>query len=283
VTGSGPHPDPTTQRVRIDLAYDGSPFRGFARQPDQRTVQGALEGALSRLANQPVVTTVAGRTDAGVHALGQVVHVDVDPGVPAARRLLARLDSDPESVRSRLDTMVGDAITIWRVRSVPDAFDARFSAVERRYRYVLVDTATMDPRRRTTVWHVGTPLRLRPMQRAARHLLGEHDFASFCRANGRHTRRRIDAISVSRPAAGEIHVRLRGPAFCHQQVRSITGCLVAVGAGDHEPGWVAEVLAARDRAAAARVAPPQGLTLEVVSYGRRWPAGPPPAARRPEP
>jgi tRNA pseudouridine38-40 synthase len=268
------------QRVRIDLGYDGGPFHGFARQPGLPTVQGTLEASLSRMGDQPVTTTVAGRTDAGVHALGQVVHADLasDPG--AGGRLLAALAGSPESVRRRLDRMVGDAIAVWRVRAVPQTFDARFSAVERRYRYVVVDSRWMDPRRRLRVWHVGEPLRLGPMRQAARSLLGEHDFAAFCRrATGRHTVRRLDSLTVARPAPGEVHLTLRAPAFCHQQVRAITGCLVEVGRGAREPRWVGDVLAARDRAAAARVAPPQGLTLQAVSYGRRWPAAPPVAVR----
>jgi tRNA pseudouridine38-40 synthase len=258
------------QRVRIDLAYDGTPFYGFARQRERPTVQGTLEGALMRLSGQDLQVTCAGRTDRGVHALGQVVHADVDVTAPRGQRFAARLDADPVRERFRLDRLVGDAITIWWIGPVPQTFDARFSATERRYCYVLVDGPTIDPRRRTQVWHVGEPLALRAMQRGAKHLLGEHDFASFCRkAAGRHRRRRIDLITVARAAPGEIHVRLRGPAFCHQQVRSIVGCLVEIGRGRHDPAWMAEVLAAADRSVAARVAPPHGLTLEEVVYGRR--------------
>ena len=257
------------QRVRIDLAYDGTPFFGFARQRERPTVQGTLEGALTRLSGQDLHVTCAGRTDRGVHALGQVVHADIDLSQSRGQRFAARVESDPERERFRLDRLVGDAITIWRVGLVPATFDARFSATERRYRYVLVDGPTIDPRRRTQVWHLGEPLALRAMQRGAKQLLGEHDFASFCRkADGRHTRRRVDEITVSRAAPGEIHVRLRGPAFCHQQVRSIVGCLVEVGRGRHDPAWMAEVLEAADRSQAARVAPPHGLTLEQVVYGR---------------
>ncbi|MEX0868070.1 MAG: hypothetical protein WD011_00215, partial [Nitriliruptoraceae bacterium] len=117
--------------------------------------------------------------------------------------------------------------------------------------------------------------------RAARVLLGEHDFAAFCRrAQGRTTRRRLDEVALRRPAPGHLDVRLRGPAFCHQQVRAIVGCLVEVGRGVRDAAWLADVLAAGDRSRAARVAPPHGLTLEAVSYGRRWPAAPPPDVRR---
>lgn len=257
------------QRVRIDLAYDGTPFYGFARQRERPTVQGTLEGALTRLSGQDLQVTCAGRTDRGVHALGQVVHTDIDLSLPRGQQFATRVDTEPERERFRLDRLVGDAITIWQVGLVPQTFDARFSATERRYRYVIVDGPTIDPRRRTQVWHLGEPLALRAMQQGAKHLLGEHEFASFCRkAEGRHTRRRIDEITVARAAPGEIHVRLRGPAFCHQQVRSIVGCLVEVGRGRHEPAWMGEVLRAADRSIAARVAPPHGLTLEKVVYNR---------------
>jgi tRNA pseudouridine38-40 synthase len=261
---------PALQRVRIDLAYDGTPFYGFARQRERPTVQGALEGALRRLIGQDVVITCAGRTDRGVHAMGQVVHVDVDLGRDQGRRFVRRVDENPDRERFRLDRLVGDAVTIWRVAPADLTFDARFSATQRRYRYVLVDGPTIDPRRRTQVWHLGEPLALRAMQQGAKHLLGDHDFASFCRkAAGKHTRRRIDRITVARAAPGEIHVRLDGPAFCHQQVRSIVGCLVEIGHGRHDPTWMGEVLVAADRSVAARVAPPHGLTLEEVVYGRR--------------
>jgi tRNA pseudouridine38-40 synthase len=273
---SGPAGGVAVVRLRIDLAYDGAPYAGFARQPDQLTVQGALEGALERLLGQPVATTGAGRTDRGVHALAQVVHLDVVATPPRAATALR----DLPSLRSRLDHLVGPAITIWTVRPVPAHFDARFSARTRGYRYRLVDAPAADPVRRVDRWHVGEPLEVGAMRRGARLLLGEHDFASFCRrAPGRTTVRRLTEVTVSRPRAGRVDVRLEGTAFCHQQVRSIVGCLVEVGRGRQAPTWIGEVLAARDRAAAARVAPPQGLTLERVGYGPGVPAAPPPGAR----
>ncbi|WP_052664370.1 tRNA pseudouridine(38-40) synthase TruA [Nitriliruptor alkaliphilus] len=266
-------------RLRIDLAYDGSPFAGFARQPDQTTVQGTLEGALSRCLGQEVLTTCAGRTDRGVHAVAQVVHLDVDPSVAVAQRSLADLlggrPTSPE-LRRRVDGLVGPAITLWQVRRVPDDFDARFSATGRGYRYRLVDAETVAPLDRFDRWHVGVPLALPPMRAAARYLLGEHDFAAFCkRVPGRSSVRRLDQIAITRPAPGQVHVRLAGAAFCHNQVRSIVGCLVEVGRHRWEPDRVGEVLASRDRQLLARVAPPHGLTLERVTYGRRFPAAPP--------
>lgn len=259
-------------RIRIDLAYDGAPFFGFARQRDRQTVQGVLEGALSRATAQPIELVCAGRTDRGVHARAQVVHADLDPTPPPAARFLADLDV----ARFRLDRLVGEAITIWKVRRVGQDFDARFSATDRRYRYRLVDAPTIDPLRRHDRWHVGERLRIGLMRQGAAHLVGEHDFASFCRkAPGRTTARHVRAISVHRHRRGDIGIGVQGNAFCHQQVRAMVGCLVEVGRGRRPPEWVGDVLRARDRAVAARVAPAHGLTLEHVSYGRSWPSAPP--------
>lgn len=207
-----------------------------------------------------------------MHALAQVVHLDVDPSHLRAQRAL----DDLPRLRSRLDRSVGEAITVWAVRRVGATFDARFSATERGYRYRLVDAATVSPLDRHDRWVVGVPLDVPAMRAAAAALLGEHDFASLCRrAPGRTTVRRLDEVTLRRPAPGRIDVRLRGPAFCHQQVRSIVGCLVEVGRGRRPPAWIGAVLAARDRSVAARVAPAHGLTLERVSYGRGLPAAPP--------
>jgi tRNA pseudouridine38-40 synthase len=249
-----------TVRLRIDLAYDGWRFRGFARQPDQRTVQGVLEDALQRMSGAPVTTTGAGRTDAGVHASAQVVHCDV----PVDARLLG----DLQRTRAALDHLCGPDLTVWRVRRVPASFDARFSATQRRYRYRLCDAVAMDPLWRFDTWHVGPPqLDVAAMEGGATHLLGEHVFASFCRKReGDALVRRVDRLFVRRGAGGLVTVGVEGPAFCHQMVRSIVGCLVAVGAGRQAPDWVGEVLAAQDRQAAGAVAPPHGLTLVGVRY-----------------
>ena len=288
----------TVQRLRIDLGYDGSGFHGFARQVDVVTVQGTLEGALTRvcglvagpsvrgrsalpIVDERVATTCAGRTDAGVHALAQVVHVDVDATwSEAAARVVSQATDLPDAVRRRLDALVGPAITVWSVTPVDADFDARFSARERRYRYVLTDHDRVDPRGRQYRWDVGESLDVSAMHAAAQVLVGEHDFASLCRrADGGHTRRRIDEITVRRTTQadrrtgvvpGEVHVALRGPAFCHQQVRSLTGCLVEVGRGRRPAAWLGDVLRARDRRVAARVAPPGGLTLEAVAYPEPW-------------
>ena len=223
-------------------------------------MQGVLEAALSTLFGVPVTTTGAGRTDAGVHAAGQVAHCDV----PAA----SRYDGDLPRLRDALDHMCGPDVTIWRVRRIPATFDARFSAVQRRYRYRLCDAVAMDPGWRFRTWHVGPPaLDHQAMEAGGQHLLGEHVFASFCRKReGDALIRRIDRVAVRRGAGGLVVVGVDGAAFCHQMVRSVVGSLVEVGAGRRSPEWIADVLAAQDRAAAGAVAPPHGLTLTAVRY-----------------
>lgn len=248
-------------RVRIDLAYDGAQFHGFARQRDQHTVQGVLEAALERLTGVDGTRTVcAGRTDAGVHADRQTVHLDAPQG--------CRLLDDLDRARAALDAMCGRSITIWRVRRVASTFDARFSATRRSYRYRLCDHDAMAPLWRHDTWHVGGPaLDVDAMHTGGRALIGEHDFSSFCRRrDGQHLIRRIDVLDVRRRRAGLVVVDIAGPAFCHQMVRSVTGCLLAVGRGKRPPAWVADVLAARDRQDVGQVAPPHGLTLTGVRY-----------------
>jgi tRNA pseudouridine38-40 synthase len=263
-------------RLRVDLAYDGAPFAGYARQPDQVTVQGTLEQAAARILGQHVDTTCAGRTDRGVHALAQVVHFDVDPTVERTARLLPAL----EVLRDRLDRLVGPAITLWQVRVAPADFSARFSAQRRTYRYRVADVPALAPLARHDCWHLRDALAVAPMRAAARHLVGEHDFAAFCkRAPGRTTVRRVDRLTIRRDDDGLLQFRISGNAFCHNQVRSLVGSLVEVGRGRHEPDWLAEVLASGDRQRAGRVAPPQGLVLEAVGYGRRYPAAPPAGVR----
>jgi len=287
-----------TVRLRVDLAYDGRPFHGFARQPGLATVQGCVEDALAALLGQPVRSTGAGRTDRGVHADAQVLHLDVDPATAPTTRLLAH----PTRLRRALAAAVPDGIRVHAVRPAPAAFDARFSARSRAYRYRLRDG--VDPRGAVRgvardagdVWSVVGRLDVPAMRAAGRHLVGEHDFASFCRrAPGRSTVRRVDRLTLRRlpedavragrrVGPGRIDVRIEGPAFCHQQVRAIVGCLVVVGRGRRPADWVAQVLDARDRAAAAALAPPHGLTLETVRYGPGTAAAPPPGARgRPGP
>ena len=223
-------------------------------------MQDVLEASLTTLFGVPVTTTGAGRTDAGVHASGQVAHCDVPSG--------SRYHEDWVRAREALDHLCGPDVTIWRVRRVPSSFDARFSATQRRYRYRLCDAVAMDPGWRFRTWHVGPPgLDVAAMEAGGLHLVGEHVFASFCRKReGDALVRRIDRVAVRRGSGGLVVVGVDGAAFCHQMVRSVVGSLVEVGAGRRGPEWIAEALAAQDRAAAGAVAPPHGLTLTAVRY-----------------
>lgn len=251
-------------------------------------MQGVIEDALGAMTAQRLTSIVAGRTDRGVHASAQVIHVDVDweHARLAGRVVLAPLPAPAAlaALGAALDAATPGSIRIHEVRRVADTFHARFTATSRTYRYRLRDR--VDPRGPRgvdgdpdDVWGIVGSLDVPAMRAGGRHLIGEHDFATFCRrAPGRTTVRRIHALTVRRVAIdgeGRIDVRVHGTAFCHQQVRAIVGCLVEVGRSKRPPGWIAEVLTARDRSLAAPVAPPHGLTLERVTYGRGHPTAHP--------
>jgi tRNA pseudouridine38-40 synthase len=239
-------------RVRFDLAYEGTDFAGWARQPGQRTVQGVLEEALGQVLRlaQPPVLTVAGRTDAGVHARGQVAHADLD-SVPPHRWLNAVLPAD---------------VRVFGVASAPAGFDARFSALSRRYSYRVADTPVDPLRRRDTVaWP--RPLDIAALNEAAGRLLGEHDFAAFCkRREGATTIRRLLALSWARGADMVLEATVEADAFCHSMVRALVGALLAVGEGRRPATWPGQVLAAGVRDPAVTVVPAHGLCLERVNY-----------------
>jgi len=254
-------------RLRIDLAYDGAGFHGWARQDGLRTVQGDLEAAFDTvLRTSGTRLTVAGRTDTGVHARGQVAHVDLEPDTFAGA--LGR-DGDPAeaALRRRLNGVLGADVRVRAVSPAPDGFDARFGAVWRRYCYRIADDpAVVDPLSRGQVLAWPRPLELDRMNRAAALLVGEHDFASFCKKReGATTIRSLLDLSWDR-VGGVAEATVRADAFCHNMVRSLVGCLVAVGEGRREPEWAAEVLAAGQRDPAVTVVQPHGLTLEEVGY-----------------
>jgi tRNA pseudouridine38-40 synthase len=254
-------------RLRLDLAYDGAGFPGWARQPGLRTVQGDLEGALDTVLRvQGSSLTVAGRTDTGVHARGQVAHLDADPETVAAVAGRAEPDAYAALVR-RLNGVLGTDVRVRRVVAAPTGFDARFSTIWRRYCYRIVDDrAAVDPLARGHVLAWGRALDLDRMNDAAALLLGEHDFASFCRKReGATTIRSLLELSWAR-VDGIAEATVRADAFCHNMVRSLVGCLVAVGEGRQEPAWAAEVLARGRRDSAVTVVQPHGLTLEEVGY-----------------
>jgi len=243
-------------RLRLDVAYDGTSYSGWARQPSRPTLQGALEDALSRVTRAPVQLTVAGRTDAGVHATGQVCHVDVADQVDLAalvRGLNGMLDPD---------------VRVLAATAVPDTFDARFSALSRRYEYRVTDApfGAMPFRRHDTVIHP-RPLALVRLRAASRPLLGLQDFAAFCRRReGATTVRTLRRLTWRRDVDRVLVASLEADAFCHQMVRSMIGTLLMVGDGRRDVEWPAAVLSSGDRAAAGAVAPAHGLTLVEVRY-----------------
>ena len=257
-------------RLRLDIAYDGAAFSGWARQPGLRTVQGALESALATVFTrwgEPPLLTVAGRTDAGVHATGQVAHVDLSPSQWEA---LGTKRSPLESLVKRLNGIAapeGDVV-VTRASVAPDGFDARFSPLWRRYSYRIADAdAPRDPRRRGhTVWH---PTRLDPaaMERGALRLLGLHDFATFCKPReGATTIRTLQEFRWDREPDGVLVARLQADAFCHSMVRAMVGATIAVGEGRFGADRLEELRVAETRTSEFKVAPAKGLTLTEVGY-----------------
>lgn len=257
-------------RLRLDIAYDGAAFSGWARQPGLRTVQGALEAALATVFTrwgEPPLLTVAGRTDAGVHATGQVAHVDLTASQWEA---LGAKRSPLESLVKRLNGIAapeGDVV-VTRASVAPDGFDARFSPLWRRYSYRIADAdAPRDPRRRGhTVWH---PTRLDPaaMERGALRLLGLHDFATFCKPReGATTIRTLQEFRWDREPDGVLVARLQADAFCHSMVRAMVGATIAVGEGRFGADRLEELRVAETRTSEFKVAPAKGLTLTEVGY-----------------
>ncbi|HEX3908318.1 MAG TPA: tRNA pseudouridine(38-40) synthase TruA [Mycobacteriales bacterium] len=243
-------------RLRLDLAYDGTDFSGWAAQPGRRTVQSVLEDALTLVtrADDPLRLTVAGRTDAGVHATGQVAHVDVP------------LDTELDGLHRRLQGRLPDDIAIHDLSVAPPGFDARFAALGRRYHYRVTDGVPDPLRRRDTLtWR--RPLDMAAMAAAAAGLIGEHDFVAYCRPrDGATTVRTLRRLDVSRDVTDVIIVEAEADAFCHHQVRSMVGALLSVGEAGRSPGWPAEVLRGTVRDSSVQVAAAHGLTLVGVDY-----------------
>jgi len=254
-------------RLRIDLAYDGTEFHGWATQPGLRTVQETLEAALATALRVPVEVTCAGRTDTGVHARGQVVHLDVSEEVLSAS---AGRSSAPvvEVLTRRLAGLLPPDVRVRRIAPAHPDFDARFAALSRSYRFRIADNPeAADPLRRHEVLWWPRPLAVEPMAQAAPALLGEHDFIAFCkRREGATTIRRVLAAGVDRTVAGLVEVSLTADAFCHHMVRSIVGALVEVGEGRRTPDWFRDLLARTDRQSDVPVLPPRRLILDRVDY-----------------
>jgi tRNA pseudouridine38-40 synthase len=251
----------------LTVAYDGMPFHGFARQDGPVTVQGSLEEALRVALRRKVAVTGAGRTDAGVHALGQVVSFEGAPGDPEEASLLHSLNA-----------LCRPSIVVTDVRRAAAGFDARHSAVAREYRYRLVTGAVPPLFLAHTAWWLKGPLDLGTMREGAQALVGEHDFRSFCvseSAEGQRTVRDIALLEITpETEMGEhcVTVRVVGRSFLHSMVRIMIGTLVEVGRGRRSAAWVGDALQARSRAAAGPTAPSHGLTLWHVAYPEEfWP------------
>lgn len=247
--------------LKLTLAYDGTDFAGWQVQPGRRTVQGVLEDVLARITGEPVRTLASGRTDAGVHALGQVVGLRTD----------CRLDGP--TLQRALNAELPRDVAVLDVRDVPEGFHPIRDAVAKRYRYVIHDGPVRDVFRRAYAWHYPSRLDEHAMREAAPALLGRHDFSSFesSGAPRESSVRTIRDVLVERGRAGQsdfLRVEVEADGFLYNMVRAIVGTLVEVGRGAQKPEWVGKVLDAADRAAAGPTAPPEGLVLLWVEYGK---------------
>ncbi len=246
-------------RVRLTVAYDGTGFHGFSENRDVRTVGGELARALETVLRHPVNLIVAGRTDAGVHAWGNVVSFDAESP-----------DVDLVAVQRHLNSMLGPAIAIRSTEAAPPDFNARHDAVTRRYRYTVLNRPVPDPFLAATTWHVPEPLDLAVLRLACDPLIGEHDFSSFCRVPRRipdaSMVRRVDDARWHDLGDGLLRFDIDASSFCQQMVRAIVGTMVPMGAGKQRAGEMAGILRARNRSLANRVAPARGLCLWEVVY-----------------
>lgn len=257
--------DLPVQKIALGIEYDGSRYYGWQRQQEVRSVQEKLEKALSQVANEPIVVFCAGRTDAGVHGTGQVVHFETH----AVRK-------DAAWTLGVNANLPGDIAVRW-VKTVPDDFHARFSATARRYRYVIYNHRLRPAILGRGVTHYYHPLDVERMQRAAQSLLGENDFTSFraVQCQSRTPWRNVMHINVERFGAYVV-VDIKANAFVHHMVRNIVGSLMEVGAGHQPESWIAELLAAKDRTLAAATAKAEGLYLVSVDYPDRFDLPKPP-------
>jgi tRNA pseudouridine38-40 synthase len=248
-------------RVRLTVAYDGSGFSGFAVNPGVRTVAGTLADAITRILGHGVTLTGAGRTDRGVHALGQVVTFDADDD-----------HVDLAGLQRGLNKLCGPAIAVREAVAAPADFDARFSAIARRYRYTVLNRAAPDPFLAATSWHVEQPLSVYALTLGCDPLIGEHDFSAFCRrpkpSDGTDVSlvRTVTDARWTEEGDGVLRFEIEASAFCHQMVRSIVGTLVAMGLGRRHPGEMAAIVRSGQRRFAGDLAPPHGLILLAVRY-----------------
>lgn len=254
------------RKLKLTVAYDGTGFHGFQRQPGVPTVQAALEDALARVAGHPVTVVGAGRTDAGVHAAGQVVHCVIEGSIPTER------------VPTALNSLLPPDVVVYAAEEVPESFHARKSATAKVYRYSILEAPFAWPFIRRYVLHEPAGLDVEAMRAGAAHLVGRHDFAAF-QAAGRPVRdtvrtvRRLDVSEQAMPWGRIVHVTVEADGFLYHMVRNIAGTLLEVGRRRRPPEWVGEVLRARRRELAGATAPAHGLTLLEVRYENPAPSG----------
>lgn len=246
-------------RIMFDLSYDGTNFAGWARQPDQRTVQGLLEESLSMLLRAPVSLICAGRTDTGVHARHQVAHFDLDPSIWD--------EVGPDLLRRLVNFMPRD-VRVNSIKPAPAGFDARFSALRRHYKYRICDSLIgIDPLERINVLNWRARLNEDLMNEASLLLVGKHDFAAFCKKReGATSIRFLEKFVWSRDESGLLVGDVVADAFCHAMVRSLVGPMIAVGEAKRSTSWPLAMLERGERTAESIVASPQGLTLERIDY-----------------
>ena len=250
------YPESGFRRLRIDLAYDGSNFAGWAKQPDRRTVQECIEEALAKISRISPETIVAGRTDAGVHATGQVIHVDIPESVAL------------DDLVYKLNRILDEDIRIHNISIAPEAFHARFSALRRYYRYKILDeNKVLDPLARLDVATWYRPLDVDVMNETSALLLGEHDFAAFCKyREGATTIRTLEKYEWKRNSEGILVADIVADAFCYSMVRNLVGAVVCVADGRFNPEWIVGVLDNKERVSDSLVFPARGLTLYQVDY-----------------
>jgi tRNA pseudouridine38-40 synthase len=241
--------------IKLTLEYDGTNYHGWQRQPGLPTVEVALEAALLQLTQQPITVFGAGRTDAGVHARGQVAHLVVEKEVNPAVWLRG------------LNALLAHDIAVRQVEEVAPTFHSRYSAKEKIYEYLIHHAPHRSPLQRKRAWHLWYPLNLRAMRVAASAMIGLHDFQAFCAADYEGDNYRVDLREIMLAKRGDlIRIRFRADRFLKYMVRNLTGFLLEVGRGRRAPGEVASIIASRDRRQAGPTAPPQGLTLMEVVY-----------------
>jgi tRNA pseudouridine38-40 synthase len=254
-------PESGFRRLRLDIAYDGTHFFGWATQPGHRTLQELIEEAISRISQTDVASIVAGRTDAGVHATGQVIHVDVPDAM--FERELTYLD-----LRYKLNRILDDDVRIMKITDAPEGFHARFSALRRHYTYKILDNnEVIAPLSRHDVASWYRPLEAARMNEASRLLLGHHDFAAFCKFKvGGTTIRTLEKYEWHRNDEGLLVADVVADAFCYSMVRNLVGAVVCVADGRQDPAWISQLLANKERVSDSLVFPARGLTLYQVDY-----------------